>query len=34
LNYGDCLAYAVAALAGDKLLYVGEDFAHTDIAAA
>lgn len=34
LNYGDCLAYAVAALAGDKLLFAGEDFKHTDIEAA
>lgn len=34
LNFGDCMAYAVAAVAGDQLLYVDEDFAHTDIAAA
>ncbi|MEP7366211.1 MAG: type II toxin-antitoxin system VapC family toxin [Acidobacteriota bacterium] len=34
LNYGDCLVYAVAALAGDTLLFVGDDFTHTDIAAA
>lgn len=34
LNYGDCLTYAVAALARDQLLFVGEDFLHTDIAAA
>jgi ribonuclease VapC len=31
LNFGDCLSYAVAALAGDSLLYVGDDFAQTDI---
>lgn len=34
LNYGDCQAYAVAALAGDRLLFVGEDFRHTDLPAA
>ncbi len=34
LNFGDCMAYAVAALAGLPLLYTGEDFARTDIAAA
>lgn len=34
LNFGDCLSYAVAALAADSLLYVGDDFAHTDIGAA
>jgi ribonuclease VapC len=34
LNFGDCLAYATAAAAGDSLLYVGDDFAHTDLAMA
>ena len=34
LNFGDCLAYATAAVAGDTLLYVGDDFASTDIRAA
>ena len=34
LNFGDCLAYAAAATAGDSLLFVGGDFAHTDITAA
>lgn len=34
LNFGDCLAYATAAAAGDSLLYVGDDFAGTDIPAA
>ncbi|MGE0813289.1 MAG: type II toxin-antitoxin system VapC family toxin [Vicinamibacterales bacterium] len=34
LNFGDCLAYGVAAAAGDALLYVGDDFAHTDIRSA
>jgi ribonuclease VapC len=31
LNFGDCLAYATAAAVGDTLLFVGEDFAQTDI---
>jgi len=34
LNFGDCLAYATAAVAGDSLLYVGDDFAHTDLPDA
>ncbi len=34
LNFGDCLAYATAAVAGDALLFVGGDFTHTDIPAA
>ncbi|MCX6599529.1 MAG: type II toxin-antitoxin system VapC family toxin [Acidobacteria bacterium] len=34
LNYGDCLSYAVAKVAGQPLLFVGDDFAHTDIIAA
>jgi ribonuclease VapC len=32
LNFGDCLSYAVARLANEPLLYVGEAFAQTDIA--
>ena len=32
LNFGDCISYATAALAGQPLLYVGEDFAHTDLS--
>jgi ribonuclease VapC len=31
LNFGDCLAYASAAAADDSLLYVGDDFSHTDL---
>jgi len=31
LNFGDCLAYATAAAARDSLLFVGQDFAKTDI---
>jgi ribonuclease VapC len=34
LNYGDCMAYATAKVAGAPLLFVGEDFAQTDIAVA
>ena len=34
LNFGDCLAYATAATAGDALLFVGQDFTHTDIRSA
>ncbi|OHV83424.1 type II toxin-antitoxin system VapC family toxin [Ensifer sp. LCM 4579] len=32
LNFGDCFAYEVAKEYGCRLLYVGEDFARTDIA--
>ena len=32
LNFGDCLAYAAAKATGARLLYVGEDFAQTDLA--
>jgi len=31
LNLGDCMAYATARLAGRPLLYVGDDFARTDV---
>ncbi len=34
LNFGDCLAYAVASVAADSLLFVGRDFAQTDIDPA
>ena len=34
LNFGDCLTYAVASLAGLPLLYTGDDFSKTDIEAA
>lgn len=34
LNIGDCLTYAVARLAGEPLLFVGDDFAATDLGAA
>ena len=31
LNFGDCMAYAVARHYGVPLLYKGNDFSHTDI---
>ena len=31
LNFGDCLSYATAKLAGQPLLFLGEDFKKTDI---
>jgi ribonuclease VapC len=34
LNMGDCFAYAVAKAHGTSLLFKGEDFSLTDIAAA
>lgn len=34
LNFGDCMTYAVARLAGQPLLFVGADFSKTDIEAA
>jgi ribonuclease VapC len=33
LNFGDCFAYALAAASGEPLLFKGEDFRRTDIAA-
>jgi len=34
LNFGDCLSYAVAVVAGLGLLFTGEDFTRTDIGRA
>lgn len=34
LNFGDCFAYALAKEHACRLLYVGEDFAKTDIEGA
>lgn len=34
LNFGDCVAYALAAELGEPLLFVGNDFVHTDLQAA
>ncbi len=33
LNFGDCFAYALAKDTGEPLLFKGDDFRHTDIAA-
>jgi ribonuclease VapC len=33
LNYGDCFAYAAANENGCRLLYVGADFANTDLGS-
>jgi ribonuclease VapC len=34
LNYGDCMTYAIAKVADEPLLFVGEDFSKTDVAVA
>ena len=34
LNFGDCFSYALAKHTGESLLYKGNDFTHTDVAAA
>jgi ribonuclease VapC len=34
LNFGDCMSYAVASVAGMPLLFTGDDFKRTDIAPA
>lgn len=34
LNFGDCFAYALAKDTGEPLLFVGNDFVHTDVDAA
>ncbi len=34
LNLGDCFSYALAVTTGDPLLFVGEDFTHTDVRSA
>ena len=34
LNFGDCMAYALAQSEREPLLYVGDDFTHTDLEAA
>ncbi len=34
LNFGDCFSYALAAQRREPLLYVGDDFVHTDIRSA
>jgi ribonuclease VapC len=34
LNFGDCFAYALAKVTGEPLLFIGTDFAHTDLTPA
>jgi ribonuclease VapC len=34
LNFGDCLSYAIAKVADQPLLFVGDDFRRTDVVAA
>jgi ribonuclease VapC len=34
LNFGDCFAYALAKVLGEPILFKGDDFRHTDLAAA
>lgn len=31
LNYGHCFSYALATTSGEPLLFVGDDFSHTDL---
>jgi ribonuclease VapC len=31
LNFGDCCTYAVASVAGERLLSIGDDFGKTDL---
>lgn len=33
LNFGDCCTYALAKMRDEPLLFVGDDFRHTDIVA-
>ena len=34
LNFGDCISYALATVAGEPLLFKGDDFTHTDVTSA
>lgn len=34
LNFGDCFSYALARATGEPLLFKGDDFSETDVAAA
>ena len=34
LNFGDCFAYALTKIAGEPLLFKGEDFKKTDVVSA
>ena len=33
LNLGDCFSYALAAATGQPLVFVGDDFSHTDLTS-
>ncbi len=33
LNFGDCFSYALARDLGEPLLFIGNDFTHTDVLA-
>jgi ribonuclease VapC len=33
LNFGDCFSYALAVARGESLLFVGDDFAMTDVGS-
>jgi ribonuclease VapC len=33
LNFGDCATYALAQATGEPLLFVGDDFSHTDLTS-
>lgn len=34
LNFGDVFSYALSVVTGEPLLFVGDDFPHTDVAGA
>lgn len=34
LNFGDCFSYALAKAINEPLLYIGNDFTHTDVESA
>ncbi len=34
LNFGDCFAYALARVTGERLLFKGDDFRRTDVQSA
>jgi ribonuclease VapC len=34
LNLGDCYSYALAVTVGEPLLFLGDDFPHTDVEVA
>jgi ribonuclease VapC len=34
LNFGDCFSYALAKFTSEPLLFIGDDFRHTDLTSA